>query len=243
MSSSNKILNRQSTILSIPLFIILLLICTCSLTAAAGETRYISDKLKIYVRAGAGTQFKLIAPLTTGNKVVLLGEKQEGWVKIGYGKDRQGWIPERFLSKLEPADKRLARANARIKQLEENTRAKLASLTETNKEYRKGNTGLLREVKELRQKLQKIEREYNTLFQESAEFLTLQKEHQDLLKESQERQTREADILTECELLKTAYRIKWFIAGGGVLLIGFFIGILLQAFRHRNKKSAGLSFK
>ena len=240
MNSRNSVLIRQSTIFSITVVLIFLLFCTGSL--AASETRYISDKLKIYVRAGAGTQFKLIAPLTTGTKVVLLGEKQDGWVKIGYGKDRQGWLQERFLSKLEPADKRLARANARIEQLEVNTKAKLASLTETNKEYRKGNTGLLREVKELRQKLQKIEREYNTLLQESAEFLTLQKEHQDLLKESQERQTREADILTECELLKTAYRIKWFIAGGGVLLIGFFIGILLQAFRHRNKKSAGLRF-
>ncbi len=241
MNSRNSVLIRQSTIFSITIVLIFLLFCTGSL--AAGQTRYISDRLKIYVRAGAGTQFKLLAPLTTGTKVVLLGEKQDGWVMIGYGKERQGWLQERFLSKLEPADKRLARANARIEQLEVNTKAKLASLTETNKEYRKGNTGLLREVKELRQKLQKIEREYNTLLQESAEFLTLQKEHQDLLKESRERQTREADILTECELLKTAYRIKWFIAGGGVLLIGFFIGILLQAFRHRNKKSAGLSFK
>ena len=241
MNSRNSVLIRQSTIFSITIVLIFLLFCTGSLAAA--ETRYISDKLKIYVRAGAGTQFKLLAPLTTGTRVVLLGEKQDGWVMIGFGKDRQGWLQERFLSKLEPADKRLARANARIEQLEVNTKAKLASLTETNKEYRKGNTGLLREVKELRQKLQKIEREYNTLLQESAEFLALQKEHQDLLKESRERQTREADILTECELLKTAYRIKWFIAGGGVLLIGFFIGILLQAFRHRNKKSAGLSFK
>jgi SH3 domain protein len=243
MSSRNNFFNRKSTIFAIAIFLIFLLFTTCSLAAAAGETRYISDKLKIYVRAGAGTQFKLIAPLTTGSKVVLLGEKQDGWVKIGYGKDRQGWIQERFLSRLEPADKRLARANARIKQLEENTKAKLASLTETNKEYRKGNTGLLREVKELRRKLQKVEKEYSTLRQESSEFLTLKQEHQDLLKESRERQTREADILSECELLKTAYRIKWFLAGGGVLLIGFLIGIMLQAFRHRNKKSAGLSFK
>ena len=243
MNVRNHILKRQSTIFAIAFFLILLLFTTASLAAAAGETRYISDKIKIYIRAGAGTQFKLIAPLTTGSKVTLLGEKQEGWVKIGYGKDRQGWIQERFLSKLEPADIRLARANARVKQLEENTRAKLASLTETNKEYRKGNTALLREVKELRQKLQTVEREYKTLRQDSAQFLSLQEEHRKLLTESQERQSREADILSECELLKTAYRIKWFIAGGGVLLIGFFIGILLQAFRHRNKKSAGLSFK
>ena len=226
---------------------ILILICSffaaASLTFAAGETRYISDQIRIYARAGAGTEFKLLAPLRTGNAVTLLGESQDGWVKISYSKDRQGWIQTRFLTVQEPAAKRLVRANARIKQLEQNTKAKLASLTETNKEYRKGNTALLREVKELRKKLKKVEKEYKTLLADSGEFLQLRSEHQNLLKESQERKNREADILSECELLKTAYRIKWFIAGGGVLLIGFFIGLILQAFRHRNKKSAGLSFK
>lgn len=236
-----NLFNKHSIIYSTLLFLIILLFC-CSLAQAAGETRYISDKIRIYVRAGAGTEFKLIAPLTTGNRVKLLGEKMNGWVHIDYGKNRQGWIQERFLTKLEPADKRLVKANAKIAQLEQNTKAKLASLTETNKEYRKGNTGLLREVKELRSKLQKVEKNYSTLLADSAEFLTLQKEHQTLLTESRERQTREADILSECELLKTAYRIKWFLAGGGVLLIGFLIGIILQAFRHRNKKSAGLRF-
>jgi len=235
---------RKLSSVTLPVLLLLIMaVCSVNPAGAAGETRYISNKIKIYVRAGAGTEFKLIAPVTTGNKVTLLGEKVDGWVKIDYGKNRQGWIQERFLTAVEPADKSLARARAKIKQLEESTKAKLVSLTETNKEYRKGNTDLLREVKTLRHKLHKVEQEYKTLLEDSAEFLKLQTEHQTLRKENHERQLREADIQAQCELLKTAYRIKWFIAGGGVLLIGFFIGIILQAFRHRTKKSAGLSFK
>ncbi len=210
---------------------------------AAGETRYISDKIRIYARAGAGTEFKLLAPLTTGNKVILLGESEGDWLHISYGKDRQGWIQKRFLTSVEPAAKRLAKANTKIEQLEQSSKAKIVSLTETNKEYRKGNTGLLREVKELRRKLQKVEKDYKTLLEESAAFLELQTEHKNLLAENRDRQEREAVILAECELLKTAYRIKWFLSGGGVLLIGFFIGLLMQAFRNRKKKSTGLSFK
>ncbi len=209
----------------------------------AGETRYISDKIKIYARAGAGTEFKLLTPLSTGHMVTLLGENQDDWVRISYGKKRQGWIQKRFLTTVEPAAKRLLKANARIKQLEQSTKTKIVSLTATNKEYRKGNTGLLREVRELRSKLQKVEKEYKTLREGSATFLKLQTEHKSLLSENLDRQEREAAILAECELLKTAYRIKWFLAGGGILLIGFFIGLLMQAFRHRNKKSPGLSFK
>ncbi len=226
---------------------ILILICslfaTAGLTFAAGKTRYVSNPVKIYARAGAGTDFKLLAPLRNGNEVTLLDEKRNGWVKISFGKNRQGWIPARFLTTRKPTAKLLEQANARIKQLEQNAKAQLASLTETNKEYRKGNTALLREVKDLRKKLKKVEKDYNALLADSSEFLQLRTEHQNLLKESRERKNREAKILNECELLKTAYRIKWFLAGGGVLLIGFFIGLILQAFRHRNKKSAGLSFK
>lgn len=234
-----KIYSRKLTIL----FLSCIFFSAAGFALATGETRYISDQIRIYARAGAGTEFKLLAPLKTGNAVTLLGETRDGWVKISYGKDRQGWIQERFLTVLEPAAKRLKRADARIKLLEQNTKAKLASLTETNKEYRKGNTALLREVKDLRKKLKKVEKDYQTLLADSGEFLQLRAEHQDLLTESQERQSRESDILSECELLKTAYRIKWFLAGGGVLLIGFLIGIILQAFRHRNKKNTGLRFK
>ncbi|MCK5679980.1 TIGR04211 family SH3 domain-containing protein, partial [bacterium] len=214
--NNKKSTTRHRILVSSVLLLTLIFFSICGPAEAAGDTRYISDKIRIYARAGAGAEFKLIAPLTTGNKVTLLGEKKDDWVKISYGKDRQGWIQERFLTALEPAAKRLTRANTRIKQLEQSTKAKLASLTETNKEYRKGNTGLLREVKGLRQKLKKVEKEYKTLLEDSAEFLKLQSEYQHLLKESLERQTREANILTECELLKTAYRIKWFLAGGGV---------------------------
>ena len=227
----------------ITLLLSLLFLSGPGFAEAAGETRYISDKIRIYARAGAGTEFKLIAPLVTGDKVVLLGENQGDWLHISYGKERQGWIQKRFLTAVEPAAKRLAKADTRIKQLEQSTKAKIVSLTETNKEYRKGNTGLLREVKELRGKLKKVEKEYKTLHEESTTFLELQAAHKSLLAENQTRQEREAAILAECELLKTAYRIKWFLSGGGVLLIGFFIGILMQAFRNRKKKGSSLSFK
>ena len=214
-----------------------------AISASAGETRYISDKIRIYARAGAGTEFKLIAPLITGDAVTLLGEKVDDWVKISYGKNRVGWIQQRFLTATEPAAKRLAKANSKVKQLEKSSRAKITSLTETNKEYRIGNTGLLREVKQLRTKLKKVENEYKTLRKDSASFLELQAAHKKLITENQARQEREATILAECELLKKAYRIKWFLAGGGVLLIGFCIGLVLQAFRNRKKKGSGLSFK
>lgn len=231
-----------------PLLIVTLLLNLLFLSGSvraegAGETRYISDKIKIYARAGAGTEFKLIAPLSTGHKVTLLGENKDDWIHIDYGKGRQGWIQERFLTTVEPAAKRLLQANTKIEQLEQNSKSKIVSLTATNKEYRKGNTNLLREVKGLRSKLRKVEKEYKALREGSGSFLKLQAEHKKLLSENQSRQERESTILAECKLLKTAYRIKWFLAGGGVLLIGFFIGLLMQAFRHRNKKSTGLSFK
>ncbi|RLB66455.1 MAG: TIGR04211 family SH3 domain-containing protein, partial [Deltaproteobacteria bacterium] len=172
----------------------LLFIISPTITDAAGETRYISDKIRIYARAGAGTEFKLIAPLITGDEVTLTGEKKDDWVNIKYGKNREGWIQERFLTAVEPSAKRLAKANSKVAKLEQSSKAKIISLTETNKEYRIGNTGLLREVKQLRKKLQKVEKEYKTLREDSASFLELQTEHKKLITENQIRQERETSI-------------------------------------------------
>ncbi len=211
--------------------------------AAPGSRLYISDKLRVYARAGAGNQYKLLTPLTTGDQVTVLEETADGWVRISYGKNREGWIQKRFLTASEPARRRLARAESKIAALEQNNKTRIASLTETNKEYRRGNTALLREVKELRGKLKKVEKDYATLRQEAAGFLELKEKYEKLQKEDQARKEREDTILAECERLRTAYRVKWFLSGGGVLLIGFFIGLLMELFRNRRKKSTGLSFR
>ena len=240
MKASHKLL--QVLLLGL----VLTLFCGPLAAAAAqtaGQRLYISDKLRVYARAGAGNQYKLLTPLKTGDQVKVIEETADGWVHIRYGKDRDGWIQKRFLTAAEPARQRLARAEAKIARLEQDNKARIASLTETNKEYRKGNTALLREVKELRSKLKKVERDYATLRQESAGFLELKEKYEKLQKEDQARREREDTILAECERLRTAYRIKWFLTGAGVLLIGFFIGLLMELFRNRRKKSTGLSFR
>ena len=224
---------KKLSFLSLSFILVMLFTLTCIGDSRAGETgtRYISDRIRVYARAGAGTKYKLLTPLKTGDQVTLLGDVKDDWVHIRYGKNREGWIQKRFLTATEPAAKRLARAQARI-----------ASLTETNKEYRKGNTALLREVKELRTKLRKVEKEYKTLHEESADFLALKERYRKLAAENQARKEHEEQLMAECDKLRTAYKIKWFLSGGGVLLVGFFIGIMLEVFRNRKKKKGGLTF-
>lgn len=232
---------KKSSLL-LPFILAMLFVFTAGSRAEETGTRYISDRIRVYARAGAGTEYKLLTPLKTGDQVTLLGDVKDDWVHIRYGKNREGWIQKRFLTATEPAAKRLARAQARIATLEQNNKARIASLTETNKEYRKGNTALLREVKELRAKLRKVEKKYKTLLEESADFLALKDKYQKLAAENQTRKKHEDLLMAECDKLRTAYKIKWFLSGSGVLLIGFFIGILLEVFRNRKKKKGGLTF-
>ncbi len=235
---------KKLSFLSLSFILVMLFTLTCIGDSRAGETgtRYISDRIRVYARAGAGTKYKLLTPLKTGDQVTLLGDVKDDWVHIRYGKNREGWIQKRFLTATEPAAKRLARAQARIATLEQSNKARIASLTETNKEYRKGNTALLREVKELRTKLRKVEKEYKTLHEESADFLALKERYRKLAAENQARKEHEEQLMAECDKLRTAYKIKWFLSGGGVLLVGFFIGIMLEVFRNRKKKKGGLTF-
>jgi SH3 domain protein len=212
-------------------------------TAQSVTTRYISDRIRVYPRAGAGTEFKLLPPLSSGQEIKLLGDSKGDWVRISYGKNREGWIQKRFLTTTEPAARRLARAQKKIALLEHENKAKIASLSETNKEYRKGNTALLREVKGLRSELASLKKKHQQLLEESATYLELKERFSALSQQNEARKAHEKELEAECEKLKTAYKIKWFLAGGGVLMLGFLIGLLMEISRNRKRRNTGLSFK
>ncbi len=174
-----------STLITLTIFYTIFILGSFPVLATdTGETRYVSDKIKIYTRAGAGTEFKLIAPLFTGEEVTLLNEKKNNWIHIEHGRGRRGWIQERFLTSVEPDAKLLLKANTKIKQLEQ-SKEKIIYRTEINDKQRKHNTDLTLEVKELRKKLNKVEIENKTLQDDSANFLELQNEYKKLLAEKQ----------------------------------------------------------
>ncbi len=209
-------------------------------TAGQPYRQYVSDTLRVIpVRAGRGREYKIMTFLPPGAAVMDFAEKDEEWAHISYGPNKEGWILRRYLTSRKPASLLLATAQKQVEELKK----KVESLSTTNQEYRRGNTNLLLEVKKLTKKLKTLTNEYNTLKNDSAQFLELKDKHGTLLKKYQEIKTAYDNLSNNQDLLKRSYTIKWFLSGAGVILIGIFIGMTIQALRNRRRRSEGLRLR
>ncbi|MFH2124890.1 MAG: TIGR04211 family SH3 domain-containing protein, partial [Pseudomonadota bacterium] len=107
-------------------------------TAAAQETLYVTDQLRITVRSGPSTGNKVIAMAETGDQMILLGSKPDGWSLVRLPDGKEGWALTRFLQKERPAKLRLAELDPtnkdqarRLEQMHEENQSLSKNLRET----------------------------------------------------------------------------------------------------------------
>ncbi|MBN2333248.1 MAG: TIGR04211 family SH3 domain-containing protein [Deltaproteobacteria bacterium] len=210
------------------------------LRAADPVKQYIADDLRIIpVRAGKGMEFKIVTFLTPGAAVTTMDTEDPEWSLISYGTDREGWILSRYLTNRRPAAHLLAAAQQQVAELQK----KVDVLTSTNQEYRRGNTGLLTETKELRSRVKTLDHDYQQLLADSAQYLELKEKHDALMMKYQEIAATFDTLSNEKDLLQRAYTIKWFLSGASVVLLGILIGMFIQAMRGRRKRSDSLRLR
>lgn len=114
---------RRCVLISIGLGILLAAPAAVSLAA---ENGWVRGEIRLNVRTGPGTQFKIVGVAKTGDGVEIL-ERQEGWTKIliraDAGRDKEGWIPKGYLKPTPPPTLRLAQAEEKVGRLSEELEA------------------------------------------------------------------------------------------------------------------------
>jgi uncharacterized protein YgiM (DUF1202 family) len=78
-------------------------------SAAAAESAWVKGQLRLNLRSAAGTQYRIIGNLQTGDQVQLL-KSGDGWVKVAVDNGDQGWIPDGYLDSTPPPKIRLQQA-------------------------------------------------------------------------------------------------------------------------------------
>ena len=81
--------------------------------------------------------------------------------------------------------------------------------------------------------LQKLDTDYKDLKAGAAEFLTLKKKYKEVSTQLAEQTKRANELDKELSGLEMNQYIKWFLAGSGVLLVGFIIGFSAKRGRRR----------
>lgn len=188
-------------------------------TFCFAQTRYVKPSSEVVVRRGQGTEFKIVGIVKDGTAVELL-EESEDYAQIRMDDGTEGWILKRFLSDSMPLAQlveELQNENERGKQKEEEANQTIVTLSSDLDRYES-------ELQNMRAEKEEVETRYNKLERETADVSQLKNNHLILTQEKKSLEQSMAKMMQDYDDLKKDSAIYWFLAGGGVLLIGIIIG-------------------
>ena len=150
-------------ILVSPPLLVLFLAVTVS---ASANTGWVKGEVRLNLRAGAGTQFKILGSIQTGDSVTVLGT-HESWTRVETKDRKIGWIPAGYLETEPPPKLRLQQAETEAASLRtqlEELRAQAAELQESNATLTANDSSQREEIDAL--KVENFELRAGTRYQE-----------------------------------------------------------------------------
>lgn len=208
---------------------VLIGICLTFFSAAGfAETMYISDKLKVTVRRGPSTEYKILDIAESGDRVEILETGQE-WTLVKLANGREGYVTTRYLVSGPTYAIRFEQLQVKQKALTQQATA----LLDENTKLRGENKLLKTTLNGTEKSLKKLDGDYQELKTGSAEFLTLKTKYKKISEQLAEQAKRADKLDKELSKVELNQYIKWFLAGSGVLLVGFIVGFSARRSRRR----------
>jgi len=195
-------------------------------------TWYVKPTAELPLRRGQGTGFKIIAVLGSGTPVTFL-EENNGWARIRLNSGKEGWILKRYLGRETPLKDQVAQleqTNSQLKQKLEKTDTRFTELMGVHNQTEKDLTACMAER-------DAIKKNFAQLQQDTADVVQTKKQLALTKKQLADQNKSVADLQLENTGLKKSSSLIWFIAGAGVLLIGWFIGFITGKRNKRRRSS------
>ena len=218
-------------------FIIGIIIGFCSVGQFVwANTAYIIDVTKVNFRSGPSTEHRVIATLSSGHPLEILGT-EGNWTHVSFKENggiiKEGWILSRYLMTRQPWELKaqsLIRDNTTLKE-------KLAPIEKILEEKTLNEQNLTKKLQDSIEEVDKVRQELKSIEEGATEYLDLKKKHEKLRSQLKKIQKQNKELTEGYNKLKSSQRIKWFVAGGIVLICGLFIGLSLGGRRRYSKSS------
>lgn len=192
---------------------------------SVAKTGYVSDELRITVRRGQSTEHGVITTISSGTSVEILQvDASSGYTQIRMANGTRGWVLSRFLLAEPIARSQLVTANQQLAEAQE-TLSELQPLTESQ---------ALR-LAELAQQREQLTSELNQLKSDTADTVAINEKNRLLLLQLKSIQSAKQDLSDQVDLLADDHRLRWFLYGSGVIVIGILFGLLLPKLRIQRK--------
>jgi len=205
------------------------IVLMCFSANGFAESLYVTDQLKLTLRSGPSTEHKILAVVESGQKVEML-EPGEDWSMVRTANGKEGYVLTRYLMPDPTHSVRLERLQTKHKALMQQT----ATLLEENTRFRSESKALKSSFDGNEKVLKKLRIDYDKLKAGSTEYIELKGKYMTASAQLAE-QTKRADALDkELRAIEINQYIKWFLAGSGVLLVGFIVGFSARRQRRRS---------
>ena len=200
--------------------VVLIIIGTTALCHA--QTAYVSDMLILTFRKGPGPGYPVISALKSDTHLTIIKERN-GYLKVALSSGEQGWVDKSYVVTDPPKSIIIAQLKKGNAALEE----KIKALSEQADQVVMAQ--LKKDNQSLTQNLETLRSKYTALKAASANITGM-------LEENKRLKTRNASLSATLAqqqgknkfLFKTGM-IKWFLAGVGVLLLGWVIGLSISS--------------
>lgn len=195
---------------------------------AHSETKYVSDDIRVMVRTDPGAKRKIVAMPTSGTQVEVL-ETEEGWSRVRLPDNKEGWMLSHYLNPGPPNKEVIAT----LKRQNEALRRRVKTLVEENPRLKSEGKDLQRALSKQTKTAESLRTSYETLKRESSEFLALKASYGKVSKDLAERTQRQGELEEKVRDLQNTRILRWFLAGAGVLFVGFIVGFMTRRPKRR----------
>lgn len=199
------------------------IVTVCPVEAA---TQYVTDTLYVGLREKKGEEYDVIKYLKTDTPLEVL-EDDGDYYRVRTQEGEEGWILKRYVSAETPKPvvmtrlrEEIDRLKSRIEEMRAEKRTQASKVNELDKLHKSARA----EAASTAEELENMTVKYNALLEKSQDVVQLLEER-DTLKAENERLSAVEDFLREeNEDLRRTEMMWWFVAGGGVLFLGWIIG-------------------
>ncbi|MDB4442644.1 TIGR04211 family SH3 domain-containing protein [bacterium] len=204
------------------------IVLMCFSANGLAESMYVTDLLKLTLRSGPSTEHKILSVVESGYQVEIL-EPGEDWSLVRIADGKEGYVLTRYLVP-EPTH------NLRLEKLQTKHKAivqQAATLLEENTRFRNESKKLKATSDRNEKALKKLHTDYDKLKAGSADYIELKEKYKTVSGQLAEQTKRAAALDEDLRAIEINQYIKWFLAGSGVLLVGFIVGYSARRQRRR----------
>lgn len=199
-----------------------------STTEVIADSRYVIPSAEVVLRSGVGREYKVISVVKDGDSVELL--KEDGsYALVRLANGKEGWMLKRYLSADPPLSNIVDSLRAENDQLKQKEIELTQKLSEVSANLGKSDNDLQSTLNERN----KISTDYQTLQQDTANVIKIKEDKLKATRQNEELTQELTALKEENDRLNKDKSIHWFLIGGGVLLVGMFLGRLSSKSRKR----------